>query len=81
MHKLVSGTDFNSIGSRTRGFFLQPHLREPRGNWLALHLGLKKFCEDETICKQVKVLVAQLCLTLGDPMYCSPPGSSVHGIL
>ena len=24
--------------------------------------------------------VAQLCLTLSDPMDCSPPGSSVHGI-
>ena len=24
-------------------------------------------------------LVAQLCLTLCDPMDCSPPGSSVHG--
>ena len=24
-------------------------------------------------------LVAQLCLTLNDPMDCSPPGSSVHG--
>ena len=23
----------------------------------------------------------QLCLTLGDPMDCSPPGSSVRGIL
>ena len=29
----------------------------------------------------VSVLVAQLCLTLCDPMDCSPPGSSVHGIL
>ena len=29
----------------------------------------------------VKVLVAQLCLTLFDPMDGSPPGSSVHGIL
>ena len=29
----------------------------------------------------VCVLVAQLCLTLCDPMGCSPPGSSVHGIL
>ena len=28
-----------------------------------------------------KVLVAQLCLTLCNPMDCSPPGSSVHGIL
>ena len=24
--------------------------------------------------------VAQLCLTLRDPMDCSPPGSSIHGI-
>ena len=29
----------------------------------------------------VYVLVAQLCLTLYHPMDCSPPGSSVHGIL
>ena len=24
--------------------------------------------------------VAQSCLTLSDPMNCSPPGSSIHGI-
>ena len=29
--------------------------------------------------KSVKVLVAQSCLILCDPMDCSPPGSSVHG--
>ena len=29
----------------------------------------------------MKVLVTQLCLTLCDPMDCSPPGYSVHGIL
>ena len=29
----------------------------------------------------MKVLVAQSCLTLCDPMDCSPPGSSVPGIL
>ena len=29
----------------------------------------------------VGVLVAQLCLALCDPMDCSPPGSSVCGIL
>ena len=29
----------------------------------------------------VRVLAAQLCPTLCDPMDCSPPGSSVHGIL
>ena len=30
---------------------------------------------------EVKVLVAQLCLTICNPMDCSLPGSSVHGIL
>ena len=30
---------------------------------------------------EVKMLVAQLCLTLSNPMDSSPPGSSVHGIL
>ena len=29
----------------------------------------------------VKVLVTQSCLTLCNPMDCSPPGFSVHGIL
>ena len=29
----------------------------------------------------MKVLVTQSCLTLFDPMDCSPPGSSLHGIL
>ena len=28
-----------------------------------------------------KVLITQSCPTLCDPMDCSPPGSSVHGIL
>ena len=31
--------------------------------------------------KKVKVLVAQSCLTLCNPMNCSSPGFSVHGIL
>ena len=31
--------------------------------------------------KEVKVLVIQSGLTLCDPMVCSLPGSSVHGIL
>ena len=29
---------------------------------------------------KVKVLVTQCCLTFCDPMDCSPPGSSIHGI-
>ena len=31
--------------------------------------------------KRVKVLVAQSCPTLCDPIDCGPPGSSVSGIL
>ena len=31
--------------------------------------------------KRVCVLVAELCLTLCDPVDCSLPGASVHGIL
>ena len=29
----------------------------------------------------MKVIVIQMCLTLRDSVDCSPPGSSVHGIL
>ena len=31
--------------------------------------------------ESVESLVVQLCLSLSDLMDCSPPGSSVHGIL
>ena len=39
--------------------------------------------ECESLIKKVfgGVLVTQSCPTLCDPMDCSPPGSSVHGIL
>ena len=39
-------------------------------------LGLQKSFKDRPVC-----LVTQLCLTLCDPIDCSPPGSSVHGIV
>ena len=35
----------------------------------------------ESLCVFVCALVAHSCPTLFDPMDCSPPGSSVHGIL
>ena len=47
----------------------------------------QKYCQIKSLKIQstsegkVKVLVAQLCLTLWDLMDCSLPGSSVHGIL
>ena len=36
---------------------------------------------EKTLDMKMKVLIAQSCLTLCDPMDCSPPGSPVHGIL
>ena len=36
--------------------------------------------KQQQVCKEC-VLIAQSCPTLGDPMECSLPGSSVHGIL
>ena len=38
-------------------------------------------CHESLSDLKVKVLVAQSCLTLCDPMNCSLPGSSVQGIL
>ena len=36
---------------------------------------------DRVTSVEVKVLVAQRCPALCDPMDCSPPGSAFHGIL
>ena len=38
-------------------------------------------CTQVMLCVCVCVLIAQLCLTLCDPMDCSPPGSSICRIL
>ena len=40
-----------------------------------------KMQQDPAHSKSVKVLVAPSCLTLREPMVCSLPGSSVHGIV
>ena len=40
-----------------------------------------KISNIHNICNTVCVLVTRLCRTLCNPMYCSLPGSSVHGIL
>ena len=42
-------------------------------NWRVTHT---RHIKRQTLCNS-----AQSCLTLGDPVDCSPPGSSVHGIL
>ena len=52
----------------------------PPGQW---PLGREGFLLPRTRASDIplKVLVTQSCLTLCDPMDCSPSGSSVHGIL
>ena len=39
-----------------------------------------RFRKNKYLEKKVKVIVAQLCQTLWDPMDCSPPDSSVHRV-
>ena len=50
--------------------------------WFFLFVLICKACEVKAkLHLACEVLVAQLCWTLCNPMDCSPPGSSVHGIL
>ena len=58
------------ISKDIRGSMIIQLIEENAGGYSPAKTGLK-----------VKVLVAQLCLTLCDPMDCRPPSSSVHGIL
>ena len=54
---------------------------EPKGQVWKPFKDIYYFWETQlTKWKKVKVLVIQLYLTLCDPMDCSQPGSSVHGI-
>ena len=48
----------------------------PRGVCIFSEFNGNIFCKKSVLC-----LVAQSCPTVYDPMDCSPPGSSVHGIL
>ena len=55
-----------------------------REAWRAAVHGSQRVRHDwmtkQQMCKEC-VLIAQSCPTLGDPVECSPPGSSAHGIL
>ena len=54
-------------------------MRQQGWETLASNNNMKHVCVCVCVC--VCVLVAQLCLSLCSPMDCTPPGSSVHGIL
>ena len=65
---------------------LRPHRRQPTRlpcPWDSPGKNIGVGCHFLLQCMKVKSEreVAQLCLTLGDPMDCSLPGSSIHGIL
>ena len=65
---------------------VRPHRRQPtrfRHPWDSPGKNTGVGCHFLLQCMKVKSEseVAQLCLTLSDPMDCSLPGSSVHGIL
>ena len=64
---------------------VQPHRRQPTRlphPWDSPGKNTGVGCHVLLQCMKVKSEseVAQLCPTLNDPMDCSPPGSSVHGI-
>ena len=64
---------------------MQPHRRQPnrlRHPWDSPSKNTGVGCHFLLQCMKVKSesKVAQSCLTLSDPMDCSPPGSSIHGI-
>ena len=65
--------------------FVRPHRRPPTRlpqPWDSPGKNTGVGCHFLLQCMKVKSgsEVPQLCLTLSDPMDCSPPGSSVHGI-
>ena len=65
---------------------VQPHRQQPtrlRRRWDSPGKNTGVGCHFLLQCIKVKTEseVAQSCLTLSDPMDCSLPGSSVHGIL
>jgi len=66
--------DCSPTGSSIHGIF-QARILE----WVTI--ALSRGSSRPSMKVKVKVLVAQLCPIPCDPMYCSLPGSSVHGIL
>ena len=73
--KRTLGPEHPTLLSPDRALWPQQLVSEPRGCLL------RPVSWWWRIYPVVLCLVAQLCPTLRDPMGCSPPGSSVHGIL
>ena len=83
LHLISSAFQFSGdclqVPVHIRCFFLFPRIvRKLLSSFL---LFIRSYGGKSRPGKKGKVLVAQSCLTLCDPMDCSPPGSSAHGIL
>ena len=62
---------------------MRPHRRQPTRlphSWDSPGKNTGVGCHFLLHCVKSESEVAQSCLTLSDPMYCSPPGFSIHGI-
>ena len=73
----------HAFGSLKRyvGFFdCQPHFLCVSLFLVSISVEIVLIQVDSVCLIEVCVLVAQSCLTLCDPMDCSPPGSPIHGI-
>ena len=66
-------------GSNTSLFLKEACLANLPAHPSQIHKGNNRI--QKSVRPTVLCLVAQSCLTLCDPMDCSPPGSSVHGII
>ena len=79
-----SGGSGNAALERGQGISLAQWMKQITSSWILMadEMSIEVFIEHLGSAALWKkwVLVAQLCLTLCDPMDCSPPGSSVHGI-
>ena len=71
---LCDPIDGSPSGSPSLGFS-RPRILE----WVAISFSATHQQFSSIVNTEVKVKL--LCLTLGDPMDCSPPGASLHGIL
>ena len=88
--ELVSSENCNAFpraaaAKSLQSCLVQPHRRQPTRlprPWDSPGKNTGVGCHFLLQCMQVKreSEVAQSCLTLSDPMDCSPPGSSIHGI-
>ena len=73
VHESVVSERFLKLNNSFRGFIGRGKVLTHGRYGFPIIVRMTAYTED--------VLVAQSCLALRDPMDCSPPGSSVHGVL